>query len=53
MSGMLTPWDGGIRFETDDTHVRHLVSAYPIVRWTDRWGHAVGAQAGRRAADPG
>ena len=35
---VLTPWDTGMRFESDDVHVQHLKSPYPLVRWTDRWG---------------
>lgn len=38
MSGVLTPFDRGIRFETDDIHERHLVMPYPVVRWMDHWG---------------
>jgi hypothetical protein len=36
--GVLTPWDGGLRFETDTVHVKFLSRPYPLVRWTDRWG---------------
>jgi len=38
MSGVLTPFDAGMRFSTDVMHERFLVSPYPVVRWTDRWG---------------
>jgi len=38
MSGVLSPWDLGMRFEADTVHVRFLKSWYPVVRWTDRWG---------------
>jgi hypothetical protein len=38
MSSVLTPFDVGIRFETGEIHEQHLVSPYPVVRWTDRWG---------------
>jgi hypothetical protein len=38
MHGVLTPWDFGIRFETDGIHVRDLADPYPVVRWMDRWG---------------
>ena len=38
MYGVLTPWDRGIRFESDNVHVRFLKSPYPLVRWTDQWG---------------
>jgi hypothetical protein len=38
MSGVLTPWGGGIRFEGDKVHVKFLSNPYPLVRWTDRWG---------------
>ncbi len=37
MQGILTPWDAGIRFETDGIHVQHLGSPYPVVRWMDQW----------------
>jgi hypothetical protein len=40
LHGVLTPRDAGIRFESDDVHVRHPNSPYPPVRWTDRWGRA-------------
>ena len=36
--GVLTPFDAGIRFETDEIHIRNLSGPFPIVRWTDRWG---------------
>jgi hypothetical protein len=36
--GVLTPFDTGIRFETDGIHERSLAGPYPVVRWTDRWG---------------
>jgi hypothetical protein len=38
MHGVLTPWDTGIRFESDKVHVKFLSNPYPLVRWTDRWG---------------
>jgi hypothetical protein len=38
MRGVLTPWDLGIRFESDEVHVQHLKGPYPLVRWVDRWG---------------
>lgn len=38
MRGVLTPFDTGIRFETDGIHERSLAGPYPVVRWTDRWG---------------
>lgn len=38
VSKVLTPFDGGIRFETADIHKRHLSGPYPVVRWTDHWG---------------
>jgi hypothetical protein len=53
LRGVLTPFDKGIRFETDEIHEDHLVSPYPIVRWVDHWGtwweHKRGAV--RRIAD--
>lgn len=38
MYGVLTPWDLGMRFESDEVHVKFLSSPYPLVRWTDRRG---------------
>lgn len=38
LRGVLTPFDEGIRFETDDIHEDHLVTPYPIIRWRDHWG---------------
>jgi hypothetical protein len=38
LRGVLTPFDKGIFFETDEIHEDHLVSPYPIVRWVDQWG---------------
>ena len=38
MLGVLTPWDGGIRFESDDVAAKFLKGPHPLVRWTDRWG---------------
>ncbi len=29
---VLTPWNAGMRFESDDIHVQHLRGPYPIVR---------------------
>jgi hypothetical protein len=37
-SDTLTPWDAGIRFETDAVGVAHLTGPYFVVRWVDRWG---------------
>lgn len=34
----LTPWDPGLRFETDLIGAAHLPGAYPVVRWADQWG---------------
>jgi hypothetical protein len=36
--GVLTPWDQGIRIESDAVHEQFLKNPYPLVRWTDRWG---------------
>jgi len=33
----LTPWDGGIRFESDDVAAGLMTGPYPLMRWTDRW----------------
>jgi hypothetical protein len=38
MYGVLAPWDGGFRFESDDTESWQLENPVPIVRWIDRWG---------------
>jgi hypothetical protein len=38
LRGVLTPFDKGIFFETDDIHEDHLISPYPIVRWVDHSG---------------
>lgn len=38
LRGVLTPFDTGIRFETDQIHEDHLVMPYPVVRWMDHWG---------------
>ena len=34
----LTDASGTLRLESDDVHVQHFESPYPLVRWTDRWG---------------
>jgi hypothetical protein len=34
----LTPWDRGVRFESDAMTAATLQRCYPIARWTDRWG---------------
>lgn len=38
LRGVLTPFDRGMVFFTDNIHQDHLVSPYPIVRWVDHWG---------------
>jgi hypothetical protein len=38
MLGVLSPWDPGIRFESDEVHVQNLKGRYAVVRWTDWWG---------------
>lgn len=38
MSRILTPWDVGMRFESDRVALKFLRGSYPLVRWTDRWG---------------
>lgn len=35
---LLTPWDLGLRFIKGPTVTDGLLGAYPVVRWTDRWG---------------
>jgi hypothetical protein len=34
----LTPWDAGMRFQTDQLGSLHVTGPYAVVRWTDRWG---------------
>lgn len=34
----LAPWSGGLRFIGSATVDHRLYGAYPMVRWTDRWG---------------
>ena len=34
----LTPWDRGLRFDAAPVSAEDLQGAYPVVRWTDRWG---------------
>ena len=47
----LAPWDAGMRFESDDVGVQHLVGPYFVIRWKDRWGtnweHKRGASGAR------
>ena len=47
LRGVLTPFDEGIRFETDLIPEEGLVNPYWLVRWTDHWGtrweHKLGA----------
>jgi hypothetical protein len=38
MRGILTPWDMGMRSESDEVHVQDLKGNYALVRWTDQWG---------------
>jgi hypothetical protein len=38
LSDVLTPFDEGIRFETDEIHEKYLSGPYPVVRWKDHWG---------------
>jgi hypothetical protein len=38
MQGVLTPWDSGIRAESDEVPARDLKGHYALVRWTDQWG---------------
>ena len=35
---VVSPWDIGMRFEADPMDTGQAVGAYPVVRWTDRWG---------------
>jgi hypothetical protein len=35
---VLTPTEPGVRFEGDPVRPSLVASAYPLVRWTDRWG---------------
>jgi hypothetical protein len=43
----LTPWDAGMRFQTDAIGVRHIAQPYAVVRWTDRWGQRWEHKKGR------
>jgi hypothetical protein len=35
----LTRWDQDIVFESDPVNDGQVAGAYPVVRWTDRWGN--------------
>lgn len=35
---LLTPWDLGMRFESEILDRTQIPLSYPIVRWRDRWG---------------
>ena len=37
-SDRLSPWDIGLRFWSDPISSAQFPGAYPVVRWTDRWG---------------
>ncbi len=37
-SDRLSPWDIGLRFWSDPVSSAQFPGAYPVVRWTDRWG---------------
>lgn len=37
-TGTLGPWDDGIRFQSDRLDTNQVAGAYPVARWTDRWG---------------
>jgi hypothetical protein len=38
MRGILTPFDGGLQFETEAIPERDLADPYALARWTDHWG---------------
>jgi hypothetical protein len=38
MRGILTPFDGGLQFETEAISERDLADPYALARWTDHWG---------------
>ena len=38
MGGVLTPFDGGLQFETEYIPERDLEEPYALARWTDHWG---------------
>jgi hypothetical protein len=38
MHGVLTPWDVGMRAESDEVRVQELKAHYAVVSWTDQWG---------------
>ena len=37
-TGTLGPWDDGIRFQSGSLDTSQAAGAYPVARWTDRWG---------------
>jgi hypothetical protein len=37
MRGILTPFDGGLQFETEYMPERDLAEPYALARWTDHW----------------
>ena len=56
MHGVLTPWDTGMRSETDPVGVQLLSGHYALVRWTDRrgqrWEHRLGVARQVRDGEP-
>lgn len=38
MKDVLTPWDAGMRAESDEVPVQELRGHYAAVSWTDQWG---------------
>ena len=51
LDGVLTPRDVGVRFESYLFPAQALENPYPLVRWTDQWGHPLGAPP--RRSPPG
>lgn len=37
-TGTLGSWDDGIRFQSALLDTGQVIGAYPVARWTDRWG---------------
>ena len=35
---LFTPWDLGLRIYSHPVPKKYMPGAYPVVRWTDRWG---------------
>ena len=49
---VLTPWNAGVRFESDEIHTQNLSGPLPDRPLDRPLGNPLGAQAGSSAADP-